>query len=321
MAVTLAQAQKLTQDKLAQQIICEFRKDPLFEAMIFDDCVSLNGGSTLNYVYNRITTLATADFRAINNEYTAQEAETTLITTTLKPFGGSAELDRIIATNVKGVSNQVAFQLEQKIKAVKALFSDTFINGDSAVKVTSFDGINKAVAGSSTEHTPTDAIDLSTSTAITTNANVLMDALDKMLSEMSETPDAIMMNRKLKAIMNGIARRSGYFSTSDKDAFGVPVTKYQGITLMELGDKPGSSNPIIPISSATGTEGHTSLYAVKFSLAGTHAVTPSGQPVINQYLPDFKSPGAVKKLEVEMVAAVAVKATRSIAALRKIKVQ
>lgn len=321
MAVTLAQAQKLTQDKLAIQIINEFRKDPLFEVMIFDDCISLNGGSTLNYVYNRVTTMATAAFREINNEYLPQESATTQITATLKPFGGAAEIDRIIANNVKGVSSQVAFQLEQKIKATKALFADTFINGDTAVDSKAFDGINKAVTGSSTEYNPASAIDLSSSANITSNANAFMDALDIMLAEMSETPDTLMMNRKLYAIMSGIARRSGYFSTNDVDAFGRKVTKYQGVALMSLGDKPGSSNPIIPVSSVEATLGQTSIYAVKFGLDGTHAVTPSGQPVIQQFMPDFKTPGAVKKVEVEMVAAVAVKATKSIAALRKVKVQ
>ena len=318
MAITLAQAQKLTQDKLAIQVINEFRKDPLFEMMIFDDCVALNGGSTLNYVYNRVKTLATADFRAIGSDYTPQESDTQLITTALKVFGGSFQIDRVIQNDVKGITNQVAFQLAQKILATKALFSDTFINGDSAVTATSFDGIEKAVTGSSTERNPDTAIDLSTSANITTNANTLMDEMDLMISDMDGAPSAIMMNSKVKAIMNGIARRSGYFSTSDVDAFGKPVTKYQGIPLVALGDKPGTANPIIGID---GTDGTTSIYGVRLGLDATHAVTPSGTGIINQYLPDFKTPGAVKTGEVEMVAALAVKATRSISALRKVKVK
>lgn len=317
MAITLAQARKLTTDKLASQIIDEFRKDPLLEMMVFDDCVALNGGSSLNYVYNRVKTLPTADFRAINNEYTPQESDTDQITVTLKPFGGAFEIDRIIQNDVKGITNQLAFQLAQKISATKALFSDTFINGDSAVTATAFDGINKAVTGSSTELVPASDIDLSDSTAITANANTFMDMLDSMLSNMSSTPSALLMNKKVYAIMSGIARRSGYFSTSDVDAFGKPVTKYQGVQLLPLGDKPGTANPIIGIDATAKT---TSIFGVTIDLAGTHAVSPQGTNVINQYLPDFKTPGAVKKGEVEIVCAVAVKATRSISALRKIKV-
>ena len=76
MPVTLAQARELTTDKLYMKIIDEFRKDALLDLMVFDDCVSLNGGSTLNYVYERIKTQPQAGFRAINGDYTAQEVDT-----------------------------------------------------------------------------------------------------------------------------------------------------------------------------------------------------------------------------------------------------
>lgn len=317
MPITLAQAQKLTQNKLSAQIINEFRKDALLDMMIFDDCVALNGGSTLSYVYNRLSTLPTADFRAINSEYIPQESATSQFTVNLKVFGGAFQIDRVIQNDVKGITNQVSFQLQNKIDAVKALFSDTFINGDSGTNANAFDGVDKAVTGSSTEKNTATAIDLSSSVNITTNANLFMDALDDMLADMNGTPDALYMNRRLFAIMNGIARRSGYFSTSDVDAFGKPVTKYSGIPLKALGDKPGTANPIIPIEA---TEKTTSIYGVRFGLDNLHAVSPLGSDIINTYLPDFKQPGAVKTGEVEMVAALAIKATRGIAALRKIKV-
>ena len=41
---------------------------------------------------------------------------------------------------------------------------------------------------------------------------------------------------------------------------------------------------------------------------------------MNTYLPDMSAPGEVKKGEVEMVAAVAVKATRAAGVLRGIKI-
>ena len=44
-------------------------------------------------------------------------------------------------------------------------------------------------------------------------------------------------------------------------------------------------------------------------------------PVIKQWLPNFDDAGAVKKGEVEMVAAVALKATKAAGVLRGIKVQ
>lgn len=315
MPITLAQAKLLTQDKLCQYVIDEFRKDPLFELMVWDNTVNPNGMGSLTYTYNRLKTQPTADFRAINAEYTAQEADTTQVTVNLKPFGGSFKVDRVIQQYTQGVVNHVAMQLEQKIKATRALFADTLINGDTASNSNAFDGIEKAVTGSSTEISPSAAIDLSTSANITSNANSFMDELDRMLSLMSETPSALLVNRQLKAILNGIARRSGYFSTNDVDAFGAPVTKYAGVPILSVGDKPGSANPIIPVS-----EGVTCLYAVVANMDGVHGVSPNGSNVIATYLPDFKSPGAVKTGEVEMVAAIAIKATRSVAKLGNIRI-
>lgn len=315
--ITLAEAKNFTQDKLAQMIIDEFRKDPLLDMMVFDNTVTPIG-QTLAYVYNRVTTLPTAGFRAINAEYVPQEAKTTQITTNLKVFGGKFQVDRVLQNNVKGITDQVSFQIQQKINATKAVFADSFVNGDSGVDANAFDGIDKAIAGSSTEIIPGAAIDLSSSANITANANALMDELDKMLASLDGTPSIILLNRVMAAIMNGIARRSGYFTTTDVDAFGKPVTKYQGIQLGVVGDKPGTSNPIIPINDVDGT---TFMMALRIGLDGAHAASPDGNEVIHQYLPNMKLPGAVKDGEVEMVAAAALKATRAAGVLRKIKVK
>ena len=317
MAISLANARNLTQDKLAQVVIDEFRKSPLMEAMVFDDNVSTGGGSTLKYVYNRITTMPTAAFREINKEYTAQEAQTTAYTVELKPFGGSFGIDRVIQNDVRGITNQLELQLNQKIQATIALFNDTFINGDSATDTKAFDGLDKALADSSTEIEPATAIDLSSSSAIDSHYKEFLDTLNKLLGEMDGTPTGILVSKPMKAVINSIATRSGYFSTDDVDAFGRPVTKYAGIPFMEMGDKPGTAKPIISIDETTGT---TSLYVVRIGLDGVHAVTPDGSSIVKTYLPDFNAPGAVKTGEVEMVAAMALKASRAAGVLANIQI-
>ena len=315
MSLTLLQAQALSESKLTKFVIDEFRKDPMFDALVFDNTVKPQGGKTLAYVYNRVKTMPTAAFRALGSEYVPAVADTEQHTVNLKVFGGSFEIDRVIQADETQVVDLIQFQLQQKIQAARALFSDTFINGDSAVTATSFDGIDKAITGSSTEVTPEAAIDLSTSANITTNGNLFMDTLDQMLALLDGTPSALLVNRKLAAIMNGIARRSGYFSTTDVDSFGKPVTKYQGVPIVIVGDKPATSNPIIPV-----TAGETGLYAIRIGLDGVHAVSPEGSAIINTYLPNLSDSGAVKKGEVEMVSAAVLKATRAAGVLRKIKI-
>lgn len=314
MAVTLADAKLLTQDKLTQDVIDEFRKDDLLNLLVFDNCVALNGGSTLAYTYNRVLTNGTADFREINKEYTPQEAKTNQYTTNLKVFGGAFELDRVVQKHVKGVTNQLAFQMQQKIKGAQALFSDTFFNGSAASDAKVFDGIDVALTGSSTEVNPAEAIDLSSASALDSNYKAFLDAVEDMLSELDGAPTFLAMNRKLRSAFNKAGRRTVAF-TETRDEFGKPVQYYNGIPLITIGDKPSTANPII----ANGENG-TSLYAVRVGLDGVCGITPEGDDIIDVYMPDFNTPGAVKKGEVEMVAGIAVKATKAAGVLRKIKV-
>lgn len=320
MALTLSDAQALSESKFSAQVIDEFRHDPLFDMMVFDNNAKAQGGKSLTYVYNRVTTLPTADFRNIGSDYTAQEAKTTQYTVTLKPFGGSFEVDRILQSDEQQVMDLIQFELSQKIKATKALFTDTFINGD-ADSGNAFDGIDTALTASDTELVPSETIDLSSSAMITANGNLFMDELDRMLSGLDGTPTAILVNRKLASVINGIARRSGYFSSNEADAFGAPVTKYAGIPIIALGDKPGK-NPgdASPIISVSEDSGETSLYAVRIGLDGVHAISPEGNNIVSTYLPNMAEPGAIKKGEVEMISAIALKATRAAGVLRKIKV-
>lgn len=317
MAVTLADAQKLTQDKLTMDVIDEFRKDDLLNLMVFDNCVAMNGGSTLAYTYNRVTTNATAAFRKINAEYTPQEAKTVQKTVNLKVFGGSFGIDRVIQKNVKGVTNQLAFQMQQKIQGATALFSDTFINGSNSENEDAFDGIDVGLVGTSTEVTPDALIDLSTASAIDTNYKAFLDYLEDMLSELDGTPTFLAMNRKMRSAFNKVGRRTVAYQET-RDEFGRPVTTYDGIRLITVGDKPGTSNPIID-NNADSTNG-TSIYAVRIGLNGVCGVTPEGDDIIDVYMPDFTTPGAVKNGEVEMVAAIAMKTTKAAGVLRKIKV-
>ena len=315
MAVTLAQAKLNVTDDLQLGIIDEFAKSSyILNNITFDDCVSpVGGGATLTYGYTRLVTQPTADFRAVNSEYTPHEVEKQRYTTDLKVFGGAYEIDRIIA-GMGGIADEVALQSSQKVKAASALFSDTIINGDSATNPLVFDGLDVAVTGTDTEYTPGAAIDLSTSDAVTTNATAFVDQLDEWLGEMDGV-SALLCNNKMAAKFRAIARRMGMYQITKND-FGQAVEHYGNIPFIDLGAKAGSNDPIVGIES-----GVTSLYAVRFGLDGFHAISMAGQPPVKIWLPDFSTAGAVKKGEVEMVAGCALKSTKAAGAFRNIKVQ
>ena len=317
MPVTLAEAKKNVQDDLQIGVYDEFAKSSfIMNNITFDDVVSpTGGGTTMTYGYTRLKTQPTADFREVNSEYTPQEVTKERHNVDLKIFGGTFQIDRVIA-GMGGIVSEVELQMKQKIKAASALFNDTVINGDSATNSKAFDGLNKAVTGSSTEFVPTAAIDLSDSAAVDANWKTFLDLLDEFLMGLNGTPSMIAGNTKLIAKIKAIARRAGQYQIT-QNGFGQQVESYAGIPLVDLGAKAGTNDPVSKING----QGETSLYAVRFGMDGFHAVAPTGNALIKTWLPDFKTSGAVKTGEVEMIAAVALKTTKAAGIFRKIKVK
>lgn len=317
MAVTLAQAKLNVQTDLDSMVIDEFRKSSfLMDNIPFHDCVSpTGGGSTLTYGYTRLVTQPTAAFRQINEEYTPAEVQKQRYNVDLKVFGGSFEVDRIIA-GMGGIANEVTLQMQQKIKAASALFSDTVINGNSTTDAKTFDGLDVALTGSSTEYNKSTAIDLSTAAKVDENYKQFVDMMDEFLMMLNGEPSFIAGNTKLIAKIRAIARRVGQYQTT-KNELGQEISMYGNIPLVDLGAKPGKNDPIV----ATNESGETSLYVARFGMDGFHAVSMAGQIPARTWMPDFSTAGAVKKGEVEMVAAVALKATKAAGVFRKIKVQ
>ncbi|MEG0304354.1 MAG: phage capsid protein [Oscillospiraceae bacterium] len=312
---TLQDAKNLSQDKLSGFVIDEFRKSPLLDIMVFDDTVKPQGGSSLTYSYNRVTTLPTAAGRAIGTEYMPQESKTTPVSVALKVFGGAFQIDRVLQNDEKQVVDLIKFQLEQKTKATRALFGDWFINGDAAIDATSFDGLDKALTGSTTERKAT-ALDLSSAAKIELNWKAFLYELRQTLKLMDGAPSILGVNSDMFSVFQTIADYSTQF-TQSKNELGSEIVKWGAATIMDMGDKAGTSTPIIETATTTGL---TDIYIARIGLDGVHGVTPTGNTEPKIYLPNMSAPGAVKKGEVELVAAVALKATRAAAVLRGVKI-
>ena len=133
MAITLEEAKVGMSDHVDQNVIDTFQRSSLLlDKLTFDNAISPGtGGSTLAYGYVQLKTPAMAGVRAINSEYTANEAKREKKTTNAIIMGGSFSVDRVLQ-NTSGAVDELAFQLEQKIKATSNEFHYLAINGKAA---------------------------------------------------------------------------------------------------------------------------------------------------------------------------------------------
>ena len=329
MPVTLAQAKLNTQDHLIPAIIDEFRKQSaVLDAMPFDQAVNpMGGGSTLTYGYHRLVTERSAAFREINNEYEDEAAEKDRFTVDLKPLGGSYAIDRVLAQTARGA--EVAFQVQQVIKSTVAKFTDEVINGDVSEDADGFDGLDVALAGSDTEVDAEDLPGEGDWSDLDGTYHSGLDLIDEFFSLLDGDPSLVIGNRRAIAKFRAIARRANQYVERPVDDLtagsGAPVVRgyYGNALLIDAGAKPGTNDPIIPVTSGgTASEnGLTDLYVVRLGMDGYHGVAVSGQELVRQWAPDFSTAGAVKRGELEMgPVAPVLKATQAAAVVRGLRV-
>lgn len=332
MAMSLTEMKVGMSDKIAQQVVDTFvRHSEILELLPFDNCVSAGGiGSTLTYGYLRKKLPSTADFRALNNEFTASEATMEKATVDLKIFGGKYTMDRVLK-NAEGQYNNEAYQLEEKIKAAVSLFNYNLIMGDEdpSTNPNGFDGLDQLLSSTSTEYGMASKIELETAAKVTSNAGAFYDALMMLIADTNA--DAILVNKLMKAKINAVARALGY-RTESEEAFGRKITKIDSVRIIDLGNHytvsgaAVTANACVPADitrtiSSTSTKGLTDIYAVRFDANdGLCGVTLDGTSGLNVYRPDWKSAGAVKSGEVELVANIALKNATAAGVLRNIKI-
>jgi hypothetical protein len=273
MPVTLAQAALNAASAIDRNVIDEFRKSSfVLDRMPFDQSVNpAGGGATLTYGYTRQVSQRSAAFRAINAEYTPTEVTKAQYTVNLRPLGGSFQIDRVL-TGIGAVS-EVSFQLSNLIKATSAYFADQVVNGDSAVTTDGFDGLNKALAGTATEEAGP-VLDL-TAVDSTSEALVAIGRINAWLAKMDGRPDALLMNGTAKAMLGMVAAFSGQLR-SNTDAFGVEVESFRGIPLIDLGEKAGSSIPVVGRFTAGTSEVQTITPSGTWT-SGTYTLTFQGE--------------------------------------------
>ncbi len=144
MAMTLADAQAVAPDPRLPGVLRVLNTSTtVLDRLPFEN---ISGGA---FTYNQEATLPAAAFRAVNAGYTESTGTHTTATESLTILGGEYVVDRYLErTRSNGaVASLVAEQRDLKVRSVNAKFSDTFINGDTAVDANSFNGLKKRLTG------------------------------------------------------------------------------------------------------------------------------------------------------------------------------
>lgn len=324
MPITLQEAKVGMADHVDQSVVDTFQRSSLLlDKLTFDNAISPGtGGSTLTYGYTQLKTPATAGVRAINAEYTANEAKREKKTASAVIMGGSFQVDRVLQ-NTSGAVDELAFQLEQKIKAVANEFHYLVINGKAAGTAGAgkpdgtFDGLAKMLSGTSNEIGS--EVDVSTADLMTKNAQAFLDEIDALLSQV-DGANMLMMNGKMLTKFRGIARRAGYYERTKDDA-GRVIETYNGVPIVNLGKYFNGTTAVDAVADTAATAsalGKSDIYAASLGLDGFHGISPTGTGVVQSYMPDMAQPGAVKTGEVELVAGVVLKNTLKAGVLKGI---
>lgn len=334
MPMTLEEIKKGMADKVFGQIVDIFlRESDILQLLPFDNCVSASGGgSTMKYKYLRKVLPAAAQFRKLNGSYNASAATKQEYEAALAIMGGEVQMDRVL-NKVAGKFDNLAYQIEEHIKAVVSLFHYTLINGDAVTTANTdgpqFEGLDSMLAGTTTEFNADKSIDLSNITNLKNNADEFYEALTLLIK--STQADALLLNTDMITKIQTVARILGY-KTETEEAFGKKVTSIDGIRFMDLknhytvAEGAAVANAVVKKGiertlTAGATTGLTDIYAVKFDVNdGFHGISLAGGAVIDQYLPDFNAPGVMKNAEVEMIAATVLKNTQHAGVLRNIKI-
>src|SRR5690606_11260565 len=131
----------------------------------------------------------------------------------------------------------------------------------------SFDGLKKALTGTSTEDTTvhdwSGTMDQAKAFQILTDVDELLSLLDGQAGVIMSNRKAINMIKAASRFANQYVERVGPRNTA--------LATYGGAVLLDAGFKAGSADPVIPETSK-----QVALYAVRMGLDGFHGVSTVG---------------------------------------------
>ena len=219
MALTLAEASKLSNDILLQGVVETIVKDsPILQQRPFIEIVG-NG-----LTYNQEKTLPNIDFYDVGDTWAESTPTFEQLTANLKIMGGDADVDNFLKATRSNVQDLEAAIIELKAKALKQKFEEAFIYGDSVTSSKQFDGLRLLI---DTTTTSDQVIAMAA-----TGATLTLDKLDELIDAVKGgKPDMLLMSRRSRRKMNTLVRAAGGMMDTDRDSWGNFTQLWDGIPI------------------------------------------------------------------------------------------
>jgi len=264
MALTLAEAAKLSNDILMQGVVETIVKDsPILQHLPFIEIVG-NG-----LTYNQEKTLPGIDFYSVDDPWDESAPEFEQKSANLKIMGGDADIDNFLRTTRSNIQDLEAAIIELKAKALKQKFEETFIYGNATTNPKQFDGLRKLI-DTSTESSQVIAMGAS-------GAPLTLDKLDELIDAVKGgKPDMLIMSRRSRRKINALVREAGGMMSTDRDAFGNFIQLWDGVPI-GVNDWVLDTHVVADSVEAATTGGTSStIYAVQFGEGALCGLTSPG---------------------------------------------
>ncbi len=265
MALTLAEAAKLSNDMLMQGVVETIVKDsPVLQRLPFIEIVG-NG-----LTYNQEKTLPDIDFYDVGDTWTESTPTFEQLTANLKIMGGDADVDNFLKSTRSNIQDLEAAVIELKAKALRDRFEEIFIYGDAVVNAKKFNGLRKLIdTGTAGEQVIAMDDD---------GAPLTMAKLDELIDAVKGgKPDILLMSRRSRRKINNLVRAAGGMTETDRDQWGNFVQLWDSVPI-------GVNDWILDthvltdgVETATAGGDCSTIYALQFGEGALCGLTSPGQ--------------------------------------------
>jgi len=219
MALTLAEASKLSNDILAQGVVETIVKEsPILRILPFIE-IAGNG-----LTYNRENELPSIEFYDVGESWAESTPTFDQHTATLKIMGGDADVDNFLKTTRSNIQDLEGAVIELKAKAMRNKFEEAFIYSDATYSAKQYDGLRRLIG----THTPGSQV----IPAGATGATLSLEMLDVLIDGVKGgRPDLLLMSRRSRRKINALVRAAGGMMETNRDQWGNFIELWNGIPI------------------------------------------------------------------------------------------